>query len=175
MDLLKALTPAQLVQPLHHLDSMTSSARLKTVQRLWTLFRALVAGGGATLVDLVVLALLVDLLAVPARVASIPALVAGGTVAFVANRRWVFHARAGSIVKQASLFVLVELFALALNGLLYELAMRSPTVSHQPQAYLVVRLVTSHVVFLGWSYPLWRLVFRDAPDRVDDAPSPHQV
>jgi hypothetical protein len=26
-------------------------------------------------------------------------------------------------------------------------------------AYWVVRLVTSHVVFLCWSYPLWRRVF----------------
>jgi hypothetical protein len=38
-------------------------------------------------------------------------------------------------------------------------------------AYALVRLVTSHAVFLGWSFPLWRRVFavRAAADVVSDA------
>ena len=37
------------------------------------------------------------------------------------------------------------------------------TVPEATHLYWVVRLVTSHVVFLAWSYPLWRKVFRVAP------------
>lgn len=124
--------------------------------------RALLAGAGATLTDLAVLALLVSVAGVPPLVANIPALVAGGVVSFFGNRHFVFRARAGSLERQAALYVVVELVALALNGVLFDLAMRA--LAAHPQLYAPVRLATSHVVFLSWSYPLWRFVFR-APAR----------
>jgi putative flippase GtrA len=125
----------------------------------WRVVRALLAGGAATLSDLAVLALLVSAFGLAPRVASLPALLVGGAVNFVGNRHFAFKATRGSVVRQALLYTVVELLALAANGLLFELVMRAlpPGLAW---AYVPVRLVTSHVVFLAWSYPLWRLVFR---------------
>lgn len=121
--------------------------------------RALLAGGAATLSDLAVLAALVSLVGLDARVASIPALLAGGVVNFLGNRHFAFRAARGSLAKQAALYAVVEIAALAANGVLFDVVMRllPPRLAW---AYVPVRLVTSHVVFLAWSYPLWRLVFR---------------
>lgn len=121
--------------------------------------RALLAGGAATLADLAVLALLVTACGLAPRVASIPALLVGGVVNFLGNRHFAFRASHGSLARQAVLYAVVELAALAANGLLFDVVMR--LLPHGlAWAYVPVRLVTSHVVFLAWSYPLWRLVFR---------------
>ncbi|MGH7298083.1 MAG: GtrA family protein, partial [Polyangiaceae bacterium] len=88
------------------------------------------------------------------------ALVVGGVVNFVGNRHFAFRAGDGHVGKQAAGYTAVELVALALNGLLYDAVLRA-----EPQAahvYWLVRLVTSHAVFLLWSYPLWRRVFGTA-------------
>ena len=115
----------------------------------------------ATASDLATLAVCVSVLHVDPRIASLPALVAGGVVNFVGNRHFAFRAEHGHLARQAMGYVVVEIVALALNGLLYDTALRTvPGASH---AYWLVRLVTSHLVFLAWSYPLWRLVFRVSP------------
>ncbi len=124
---------------------------------LLRLARAGVAGGAATAVDLGVLALLVSGFGMSARVASIPALLLGGVANFVGNRHFAFRAREGSLLRQAALYAFVEVLALAMNGALYDLVLR--TVPGAPHAYVWVRLATSHLVFLCWSYPLWRKVF----------------
>jgi len=123
------------------------------------ILRALLAGGAATLADLAVLALLVSAVGLAPRVASIPALVVGGIVNFLGNRHFAFRASRGSLARQAVLYTVVELAALAANGVLFDVVMRllPPGLAW---AYVPVRLVTSHLVFLAWSYPLWRLVFR---------------
>ncbi|MBS2017876.1 MAG: GtrA family protein [Deltaproteobacteria bacterium] len=123
--------------------------------------RAFLAGAAATLADLAVLTLLVSAFGVAPRIANVPALLAGGIVNFLGNRHFAFKAAQGSLAKQATLYTLVELVALALNGVLFDLAMRLPFVAPHAAAWVVpVRLVTSHLVFLAWSYPLWRLVFK---------------
>ena len=121
--------------------------------------RALLAGGAATLADIAVLALLVSVVGLAPRLASLPALLAGGVVNFVGNRHFAFRATSGSLAKQAVLYTVVELAALAANGVLFDVVIRllPPGLAW---AYVPVRLVTSHLVFLAWSYPLWRLVFR---------------
>jgi putative flippase GtrA len=121
--------------------------------------RALLAGGAATLADVAVLAALVSLAGLDPRVASVPALLAGGAVNFLGNRHFAFRAARGSLARQAVLYTVVEIAALAANGALFDVVMRLlPPGLHL--AYVPVRLATSHVVFLAWSYPLWRLVFR---------------
>jgi putative flippase GtrA len=120
--------------------------------------RAIVAGGAATVVDLAVLFALVTFAGLDPRVANVPSLVLGALVGFFANRHFVFRAREGSLPRQAALYVIVELLSVALNAVLFDVAMRL-LVLH-PTLYVPVRLVTSHVVFLGFSYPLWRFVFR---------------
>lgn len=132
---------------------------------MWTkalqLLRAGVAGIGATVADIATLALLVSVLHVDARLASVPALVVGGVVNFLGNRHFAFRAQAGHVGKQAAGYTAVELVALALNGLLYDTVLR--LVPGARALYWLVRLVTSHAVFLGWSYPLWGRVFRVRP------------
>jgi putative flippase GtrA len=136
-------------------------------ERVLRLARAGLAGAGATLVDLGVLALLVSGFGVSPRLASLPALVAGGVANFLGNRHFAFRAREGSLVRQAVLYTLIEVIALALNGALYDFVLRTcPGTAH---AYGWVRLATSHLVFLAWSYPLWRRVFV-APERRDESP-----
>ena len=124
------------------------------------LLRSFVAGAGATLVDLAVLAFLVSLMHVDPRIANVPALVAGGVVNFLGNRHFAFRAANGDLGKQAVGYGAVEIVALVLNGVLFDVAMRS--LPSHPDWYAAVRLVTSHLVFLAWSYPLWRFVFRPA-------------
>ncbi len=127
--------------------------------RLLQLARAGLAGAMATLVDLGVLALLVSGLGMSARVASVPALLAGGVANFVGNRHFAFRAASGSVTRQALLYIVTEAAALALNGLLFDAMLRVPSVAAHPHAYVWVRLATSHLVFLCWSYPLWTRVF----------------
>jgi len=130
-------------------------------KKVTQLLRAGVAGAAATGSDLATLALLVSVLHVDPHVANVPALLVGGIVNFLGNRHFAFRARAGHVGKQAMGYTVVEIVALVLNGLLYDLALRAiPGAAH---VYWLVRLATSHAVFLGWSYPLWRRVFRVAP------------
>ena len=126
-------------------------------RRLLELVRAGLAGAAATGVDLATLTLLVSVIGLTPREASVPALVAGGIVNFLGNRHFAFRAADGHLAKQAAGYVAVELVALALNALLYDSVLRAfPSVAH---VYWLVRLVTSHAVFLFWSFPLWRRVF----------------
>lgn len=137
------------------------------------LLRAGIAGAAATLVDLGVLAVLVSLLHVDPRAANVPALIAGGIANFLGNRHFAFRAANGSLARQAVLYTVVEVIALALNGFLYDAVLRA-----QPHApYWLVRLVTSHVVFLCWSYPLWNKVFKEFKVRAreDRRPRPADV
>jgi putative flippase GtrA len=133
-----------------------------SLARILELLRAGAAGIAATAVDLGTLALLVSVFHVDPRIASVPALVAGGIANFVGNRHFAFRAKDGSLARQAVGYTVVEVVALALNGLLYDTVLRLfPSTAH---AYWAIRLVTSHLVFLCWSYPLWRRVFAVKPD-----------
>jgi putative flippase GtrA len=128
------------------------------MRALAQLLRAGVAGLAATGSDIGTLALLVSVLHVAPRAASIPALAVGGVVNFVGNRHYAFHATSGHLGKQALGYAAVELTALGLNGILYDTVLRVlPEAAH---AYWLVRLATTHLVFLLWSYPLWSRVFR---------------
>lgn len=118
--------------------------------------RSLFAGGMATLADLATLFVLVSIFHVAPSDANVPALLAGAAVQFFANRHFVFRAHEGSIAKQALLFVLVESVALLLNGILFDHAMRVFALS----LYGAVRLVSSNLVYVAFSHPLWRFVFR---------------
>lgn len=126
--------------------------------RLLTFLRSALAGGAATLVDVAVLAVLVSLFGLAPRVANVPSLVAGAGVSFVGNRHFAFRAGAGSLPRQAARFALVEIVGLALNAVLFDLAARALPPS--ALAATAARLAIGHVVFLAWSYPSWRRVFR---------------
>jgi putative flippase GtrA len=127
------------------------------LRELFQALRAGAAGIVATAVDLLILTVLVSGFHVDARLASIPALIGGGIANFIGNRHFAFRASEGSLVRQAALYTLVEVLGLGYGGLLYDAALR--LVPAARPLYWAVRLVTSHIVFLTWSYPLWRRVF----------------
>jgi putative flippase GtrA len=141
---------------LHVIDVKRPHLSLSSILQL---LRAGVAGVAATLVDLAVLTLLVSAFHLDPRTASIPALVAGGIANFIGNRHFAFRADRGPLARQALGYTVVELMALVWNGVLYDSVLR--TVPAAAGVYWAVRLVTSHLVFLVWSYPLWRRVFRE--------------
>ena len=134
--------------------------------RLLTFLRATLSGGLATLADLGVLSILVSLLHVPVRAASLPALLVGGVVNFIGNRKFAFTekgAKPGPLPRQVILYTIVEIVALALSALLFDAALRHVHIAHN--IYPVVRLATGSIVFFLWSYPLWKRIFRTTEPR----------
>ena len=122
--------------------------------------RSTLVGGLATFVDLAIVAATVGLLHASPRVANLPALVGGAVVQFVGNRRFAFRATSGSWSRQLALFALAEAGALALNGALYHLA--AGALALGVGGAVLVRAATTNAVYVLYSYPLWRRVFRPA-------------
>ena len=120
-----------------------------------TLLRSLLVGAAATAVDLLALILLVELFGMDPRWANVPALTLGLAVQFVGNKYFAFQDHRPQVLRQGSLFLLVETGAFALNALAFHLLV---TLATTP--YLLARLVGAAVVYIGFSYPLWRLIFK---------------
>ena len=119
--------------------------------------RSALTGAAATLADLAVIALLVGALGVSARVANLPALLVGAAVQFVGNRHFAFAGAPGSLRRQLVLFTLAEVVALTLNGVLYDLVARQ--IALGAVGAVLLRVLVSGAVFIGWSYPVWRRIF----------------
>ncbi len=122
------------------------------------LARSAGAGAVASMVDLAVLTLLASGVGLGPRVASVPAFVAGSVTMFFGQKYFAFRERNGVRGQQALLFAVVQLVGLAINAALYDLAMR--VVPNMPVFYLAARMVTTNIVWLVYSFPLWHLVFR---------------
>ncbi|MEM9067879.1 MAG: GtrA family protein [Myxococcota bacterium] len=120
-----------------------------------TLAATIGVGGLATLADLVTLTALVELVGLSPQSANVPALVAGAAVQFVGCRHLVFRATEGSLRRQLGGFLAVEAATLALNGLVF-----AGLVALTPLPYALARLIGTFGVFAGFSFPLWRVVFR---------------
>lgn len=128
--------------------------------RFATFARSLVTGGAATLADLTVIAFAVGVLHASPRAANVPALLVGAVVQFFGNRHFAFRASAGRIQRQALLFVATEVVAMALNAALYHAVASLPLT---PVTAVLARAITTNIVFLLWSYPAWKRVFRQGP------------
>jgi putative flippase GtrA len=127
---------------------------------LLRLLRSAGAGGVATLVDLASLTAMVSLLHLSPRAASVPALTLGSIAMFFGQKHFVFRSRArgGRVAREVVLFAIVQLVGLALNAVLYDGLLRaSPLATHW---YVAARLLTTNVVWLGFSFPTWHYVFR---------------
>jgi putative flippase GtrA len=130
---------------------------LRLSARVATFLRSALAGGLATIADLGVIALAVGVLGVSARAANLPALLCGAMVQFFGNRHFAFRARSGSLRRQVVLFAATEAVALALNGVLYDLVAQRFTLG--TATAVLARAITTSLVFLLWSYPVWKRVF----------------
>ena len=126
--------------------------------KLWRMLRSALAGGAATLADMGVLAVLVGVVGVSARVANVPALLVGALVQFFGNRHFAFEAKSGSLSRQAGLFALAEVVTLLLNGVGYDLVARAVPLG--TASALATRAAISFAVFGLWSYPVWRRIFQ---------------
>lgn len=125
--------------------------------RFATFARSALTGGAATLADLAVIAFATGVLHASPQAANVPALLVGAFVQFFGNKHFAFRARGGDLRRQAALFVATEAVALALNAALYHaVASFVPLV---PSTAVLARAFTTHLVFLLWSYPVWKRVF----------------
>lgn len=126
-----------------------------------TLWKSGLVGLAATAADLLALTFLVEVLGLPATVANVPALLVGIAVQFFGNKHLAFRDRSRDYLRQGSQFVAVEIGALLLNAALFHLL-----VTTTPLPYWLARTVGQAGVYFGFSYPLWRHVFRAAEEEV---------
>ncbi|HEX3777632.1 MAG TPA: GtrA family protein [Polyangiaceae bacterium] len=129
--------------------------------RAWRFVRALVVGSGATLVDFSLFTTCIRVVGMAPTTARLPALCAGASVQFFGNRRYTFRAQAGSISKQARLFVVVELTTLIMNYFLFRWLV--PKVGFLPPE--LVSFIGTFAVFVTFAYPMRKLVIFKLPDQ----------
>ena len=128
------------------------------MNRLGQFSRSIGVGAVATVVDLVLLIVLIEAVSLSPVEANVPALGIGLAIQFFGNKFFAFEDHSRSYAKQGAQFALVEAGSLTLNAFLFHLIM---TWASLP--YAVVRLVCSAIIYIGFSYPLWRRVFRPTP------------
>jgi len=121
--------------------------------------RALIVGGGATLLDFSLFSTSMHVFGLTPTVARLPALCAGASLQFFGNRSFTFRAQAGSLSRQARFFVLAELFTLLLNYSLF--SWLAPRVHGVPAE--LVSFAGTFVTFIGFAYPVRRLVIFKLP------------
>ena len=125
---------------------------------LGRLLRSGGAGALAAGTDLLTLTLLVQMLGVAPRLASIPALTLGAIVMFFGQKYLAFQTSGKPSARELGLFSLVQLGGLALTALLFDRALHaSPVLARH---YVATRLVVTNLVWLGYSFPLWHFVFK---------------
>jgi putative flippase GtrA len=134
-----------------------TSVAVPALTRFATFARSALTGGAATLADLAVIAFATGALHASPKVANVPALLVGAVVQFFGNKHFAFRAGGGDLRRQAALFVATEAVALALNAALYHgVASLAPLT---PATAVLARAITTNLVFLLWSYPVWKRVF----------------
>jgi putative flippase GtrA len=119
-----------------------------------TLLRSALVGLVATAADVGCLFVLVQGLGWTAVQANVPALTLGVTLQFFGNKILAFRDRSRDYLRQGSLFVLVEAGTFVLNAIAFHLL-----VTLTPVPYALARGIGTLVVYLVFSYPLWKRIF----------------
>jgi putative flippase GtrA len=125
------------------------------VSRFMRFLRSSLVGIVATAADFTVLEVCMRLLHLEAGTSKIFAFLVGLSVQFFGNRSFAFHATGGSMRRQVLLFCLVESVALTLNWALFRQLVNRARLPIEIANFLV-----TFVVYVGFSYPAWRIVFR---------------
>lgn len=134
------------------------AARSSWGARITRFLRNCVTGLVATAGYFAVYAPLYWCLQTPQWAADNAGLVVGAVLQFIGARHFVFRAASGRLRTQIPAFMLAELATLLMNmGLLALLRALLPAVIAKAD-WLV--LASSFVVFAGFSYPVWHLVFQ---------------
>lgn len=132
---------------------------MRIVDRALLFVRSAGVGIFATVADLASLGLLVHIARWSPLAASIPAFSLGALVQFVGNKLFAFHNRSRAWAIQGAAFAAVEAGAFVLNVVLYDFVVRSA-----PWPPLLVRLLTTQIVYVAFCLPLWSRVFRNRED-----------
>jgi putative flippase GtrA len=122
-----------------------------------TLLRSSAVGVLATVADLGSLWVLVRGLSWSARAANVPTLIPGLAIQFFGNKFFAFRDYSPQLKRQGGLFLLVEAGAFLLNVAAFHLI-----VTLSALHYLAARMLGTGLVYLGFSFPLWGLIFRRA-------------
>jgi putative flippase GtrA len=117
------------------------------------LSKTLVIGALASIADMSTLVCLVQLFGILPHIAIIPSLMVGSTLQFLGNRQVVYHSN-GVVGRQLFIYICGELVSFTLNGTGYYIM-----TTHTSIHYAVARLMVSAVIFICFSYPLWRYIF----------------
>lgn len=128
------------------------------LHRVGKLLRSSAVGLAATALDLVALVVLVEVFALTAAAANVPALVLGIGVQFAGNKWFAFRDRSSDLVRQGVQFALVEAGTLALNALVFH-----ALVTWTELPYALARVLGTMLVYVAFSYPLWSRIFRPSP------------
>jgi len=123
------------------------------------LSRSALVGLVATIVDLVCLHVMIDVLGLAPTVANVPSLLMGLGVQFVGNKYYAFEDKSSALLRQGALFGAIEVGALLLNAGVFHLCVTFTAVGP-----IVVRIFASALVYFGYSYPLWHLIFKPGAD-----------
>ena len=115
-------------------------------------------GAAATALDLVLLFLLIDVAGLDPRAANIPALFGGLLFQFAGNKLFAYEDRSRDWARQGLRFGVVELAALLLNALLFDLL-----IAHFELSYPFARAIGTALVYFGFSLPLWSQIFHRGP------------
>lgn len=118
----------------------------------------------ATGVDIALLWLFIHFAGFTPAQANLPALLVGMAVQYVGNKYVAFEDRSSDHLRQGSLFALVEGGTLGLNALGFHFLV---TLTDVP--YPLARVGVTLAVYLAFSFPLWRLIFRPSPRRRSSA------
>ena len=127
----------------------------RIVRRVLIVLKSMGVGALATLVDLATLTALVSGLHFSPRVASLPALTLGIAIQFLGNKLFAFGDRSKAWGRQVAQFLVVEAVGFFANLVLFDLA-----VARLPLHFVLVRLLTTNVVYFGLCLPLWSRIFR---------------
>lgn len=116
--------------------------------------RSTLVGAAATLGDLAALTLLVEVFGLLPAVANVPALLLGVGVQFAGNKWFAFQNRSRDYVRQGLQFAAVEAGTIALNAIAFHVL-----VTATPIPYAIARLLGTALVYVAFSYPLWKRIF----------------
>lgn len=119
-----------------------------------TFLRSLAVGAAATAADLAALTALVELAHLSPALANLPALLVGVLIQYFGNKYLAFRDHSRDHLRQGTAFALVEVGTVALNALAFHLLVTAVALP-----YGLARVAGSALVYVGFSYPLWRRVF----------------
>ncbi len=126
----------------------------------------LVRSGGAgiiaTLADVGSLYVMVSWLGIDAVPARPPAFVIGSIVMFLGNRYFVYgDGQARALGREIVLFSIVQGIGMVVTTLVYRSLLGISPLGREH--YVLVNHAANFVVWLGYFFPAWHFVFREAP------------